>query len=118
MRRLERSRGFVGEQFTLLAMNIVAIIPARLESTRLARKMLKNIGGVPLIGRVYEAVRASSVLADVIVATDSEEIFELCKREGWNPRMTAETHRSGTERVHPGRPLPTGSRRHAAAQQT
>jgi 3-deoxy-manno-octulosonate cytidylyltransferase (CMP-KDO synthetase) len=81
-------------------MNIVAIIPARLESTRLSRKMLRNIGGVPLIGRVYEAVRASSVLADVIVATDSEEIFELCKREGWNPRMTAETHRSGTERVH------------------
>ena len=81
-------------------MKIVAVIPARLGSTRLPRKMLREIGGVLLIGRVYEAVRSSSLLADVIVATDSREIFEVCKREGWNPRMTAETHGSGTERVH------------------
>src|SRR5262249_4867751 len=81
-------------------MKIVAVIPARLGSTRLPRKMLREIGGVPLIGRVYQAVRASSMLADVVVATDSEEIFEVCKRGGWNPQITAQTHRSGTERVH------------------
>jgi len=49
---------------------------------------------------VYEAVRSSSLLADVIIATDSEEILEVCRRHGWNAHMTAATHRSGTERVH------------------
>lgn len=81
-------------------VKIVAVIPARLGSTRLPRKMLREIGGVPLIGRVYEAVRASPLPAEVIVATDSIEILRVCEHAGWNVRMTAETHRSGTERVH------------------
>ena len=81
-------------------MKIIAVIPARLESTRLRRKMLREIGGVPLIGRVYEAVRSCPLPAEVIVATDSTEILQVCERAGWNVRMTAKTHRSGTERVH------------------
>jgi len=81
-------------------MRVIAVIPARLGSTRLPRKMLREIGGVPLIGRVYVATRSSPLLADVIVATDSTEIRDLCARRGWNSCMTADTHRSGTERVH------------------
>lgn len=81
-------------------MKAIAVIPARLASTRLPRKMLREIGGKPLIGVVYEAVRSSSLLADVIVATDSDEIMSVCQRHGWNARMTSATHRSGTERVH------------------
>jgi 3-deoxy-manno-octulosonate cytidylyltransferase (CMP-KDO synthetase) len=81
-------------------MKTIAVIPARLASTRLARKMLREIDGQLLIGRVYDAVRASSLLADVIIATDSDEILEVCRSRGWNARMTAATHRSGTERVH------------------
>src|SRR5215472_1684397 len=81
-------------------MKAIAVIPARLASTRLSRKMLREIGGKPLIGVVYEAVRSSSLLADVIVATDSDEIISVCQRHGWNARMTSATHRSGTERVH------------------
>jgi 3-deoxy-manno-octulosonate cytidylyltransferase (CMP-KDO synthetase) len=81
-------------------MKSVAIIPARLASTRLPRKMLREIAGKPLVGWVYEAVRSSPLLWDVIIATDSEEILEACRRHDWKALMTSATHRSGTERVH------------------
>ena len=81
-------------------MRAMAVIPARLDSTRLPRKMLREIGGRPLIGCVYEAVRSSSLLADVIVATDSEEILQVCGKNGWKAHMTSASHRNGTERVH------------------
>jgi 3-deoxy-manno-octulosonate cytidylyltransferase (CMP-KDO synthetase) len=81
-------------------MKTVAIIPARLASTRLPRKMLREISGTPLVGWVYEAVRSSPLLSDVIIATDSEEILETCNRHGWKAQMTSAAHRSGTERVH------------------
>jgi 3-deoxy-manno-octulosonate cytidylyltransferase (CMP-KDO synthetase) len=76
------------------------VIPARLASTRLPRKMLREIAGKPLVGWVYEAVRLSPLLSDVIVATDTKEILELCRNHGWKALMTSVTHRSGTERVH------------------
>jgi 3-deoxy-manno-octulosonate cytidylyltransferase (CMP-KDO synthetase) len=81
-------------------MRTIAIIPARLASTRLPRKMLREIAGKPLVGWVYEAVRASPVLADVIIATDSTEIFDVCRNRGWKAQMTSFAHRSGTERVY------------------
>jgi 3-deoxy-manno-octulosonate cytidylyltransferase (CMP-KDO synthetase) len=81
-------------------MRAIAVIPARLASTRLPRKMLRQIAGQTLIARVYERVRSSRLLDDVIVATDSDEIMEICLQHGWNARMTSTTHRSGTERVH------------------
>lgn len=81
-------------------MKALAVIPARLASTRLPRKMLREVAGQPLIGRVYNAVRSSPLLADVIIATDSDEILQVCRRNGWNARMTSAAHRSGTERVH------------------
>jgi 3-deoxy-manno-octulosonate cytidylyltransferase (CMP-KDO synthetase) len=83
-------------------MRTVAVIPARLASTRLPRKALREIAGKPLIGWVYEAVRSSPVLSggDIIIATDSDEIMEVCQRHGWKSQMTSAAHRSGTERVH------------------
>lgn len=81
-------------------MKAIAVIPARLASTRLPRKMLREIAGKPLIGVVYEAVRSSPLLADVIVATDSEEIMGVCRDHKWKSQMTSSVHRSGTERVH------------------
>lgn len=80
-------------------MKAIAVIPARLASTRLPRKMLREIGGKPLIGVVYEAVRSCAALADVIVATDSEEIMTACQKNGWKAEMTSPSYRSGTERV-------------------
>jgi 3-deoxy-manno-octulosonate cytidylyltransferase (CMP-KDO synthetase) len=81
-------------------MKAIAVIPARLASTRLPRKMLREIAGKPLIGVVYEAVRSSPLLAEVFIATDSEEIVGVCREHGWNAQMTSPAHRSGTERVH------------------
>ena len=78
----------------------IAIIPARLASTRLPRKVLREIGGRPMLSYVYAAAQACSQLADVIVATDSEEIALVCCENGWSHRLTSPQHRSGTERVH------------------
>ena len=80
-------------------MKAIAVIPARLASIRLPRKMLREIAGKPLIGVVYEAVHSSTFLADVLVATDSEEIMDACRKHGWKAEMTSPSHRSGTERV-------------------
>jgi 3-deoxy-manno-octulosonate cytidylyltransferase (CMP-KDO synthetase) len=80
-------------------MKTIAVIPARLASTRLPRKMLRQIAGQTLLGRVYEGVRSSPLLNDVIVATDSDEIMQICRQHGWSARMTSPFHRSGTERV-------------------
>lgn len=80
--------------------NAVAVIPARLGSTRLARKALREIAGRAMVGWVYQAARQSTLLSDVIIATDSDEIMETCARHGWKSRLTSPSHRSGTERVH------------------
>ena len=77
----------------------IAIIPARLGSTRLARKALREIAGKAMVGHVYEAARRCTGLAEVIVATDSDEILAVCKQHGWNARMTSPDCRSGTDRV-------------------
>jgi len=81
-------------------MQAIAVIPARLASTRLARKVLRPIAGRPMLAWVYEAARSSPLLADVIVATDSEEVLDACREHGWNARMTSAQHRSGTDRVN------------------
>jgi len=81
-------------------MKAIAVIPARLASTRLPRKMLREIGGKPLVGVVYEAVRSSQLLDDVIIATDSDEILRVCSENGWKALMTSTAHSSGTQRVH------------------
>ena len=81
-------------------MKVIAVIPARLASTRLPRKMLREIAGVPLLAWVYRGVQRSSLLEKVIVATDAEEIQDFCRQHGFIVQMTSAAHRSGTERVH------------------
>jgi 3-deoxy-manno-octulosonate cytidylyltransferase (CMP-KDO synthetase) len=81
-------------------MKAIAVIPARLGSTRLPRKMLREIAGEPLIARVYRGVRSCPLLADVMVATDSDEILQLCQQRGFHARLTSASCRNGTERVH------------------
>src|SRR5687767_15805610 len=81
-------------------MRAVAIIPARIASTRLPRKVLREIAGQPMLARVYEAARQAAGLERVIVATDSEEVMSACRERGYEARLTSVSHRSGTERVH------------------
>jgi 3-deoxy-manno-octulosonate cytidylyltransferase (CMP-KDO synthetase) len=80
-------------------MKVVAVIPARLASTRLPRKMLRDIAGQPLLAWVYRGVKRCAALDEVIVATDADEIRQYCEQQGFSVRMTSSSHRSGTERV-------------------
>jgi 3-deoxy-manno-octulosonate cytidylyltransferase (CMP-KDO synthetase) len=84
----------------ITALSAIAIIPARLASTRLPRKVLREIAGQQMITRVYEAARQSPLLRDVIIATDSEEVLQLAQANGWKAQMTSDKHRSGTDRVY------------------
>src|SRR6185312_17262406 len=68
---------------------VLGVIPARLASTRLARKVLRPIAGRPMLAWVYEAAKACPQLNDVLVATDSTEVAELCERSGWPFQLTS-----------------------------
>ncbi len=81
------------------AGRIVGIIPARLASTRLPRKVLREIAGRPMLAWVVEAARRCPDLDDVIIATDADEVGALCEREGWLWRMTSADLPSGTDRL-------------------
>ncbi len=74
------------------------IIPARMASTRLARKPLVDLGGQPLVVRVLEQARACGALS-VHVATDHEEIAAAVEAAGGDVLITAREHRSGTDRL-------------------
>ncbi len=77
-------------------MNFIGIIPARYASTRFPGKPLVDIGGKPMIQRVYE--QAKKVLDTVIVATDDERIFNAVKNFGGEVVMTRTDHKCGTDR--------------------
>jgi len=78
----------------------IAVIPARLGSTRLARKVLRAIAGKPMVQRVYEAAQRCPLLHEVIIATDADEVMQLAHSNGWKAQMTSSSHRSGTDRVN------------------
>jgi 3-deoxy-manno-octulosonate cytidylyltransferase (CMP-KDO synthetase) len=77
-------------------MNFFAIIPARYESTRFPGKPLADLGGKPVIIRVYEQVK--KVLTDLAVATDNHRIEAVVKKAGGLALMTDKSHKSGTDR--------------------
>jgi 3-deoxy-manno-octulosonate cytidylyltransferase (CMP-KDO synthetase) len=76
---------------------IIVVIPARYASTRFPGKPLADIYGKPMIIRVYEQAR-KSIADEVIVATDSIEIFDAVQKAGKMVMMTSTAHSSGTER--------------------
>ncbi|MGZ3658253.1 MAG: 3-deoxy-manno-octulosonate cytidylyltransferase [Bdellovibrionota bacterium] len=78
---------------------VALVIPARMGSTRLARKALADIEGQPMVVRVAERAALVKGVARVIVATDSEEIKAACEKGGFEARITPESCASGTERV-------------------
>ena len=74
------------------------VIPARLGSTRLPRKVLRPLHGKPLLQWVWEAARASAA-EQVIVAADDAEVLDACRAFGADARLTAASHQSGTDRI-------------------
>jgi len=73
------------------------IIPARLNSSRFENKILVDILGLPMVIRTAKAV---SILDDVVIATDSEDVIELASQHGIKAVMTSADHQSGTDRIN------------------
>jgi 3-deoxy-manno-octulosonate cytidylyltransferase (CMP-KDO synthetase) len=82
-----------------VTLRVLGVIPARLASTRLPRKVLRTIAGRPMIWHVYQAARRAPHLADVLVATDAQEVVDACHALGIPAVLTSPYHPSGTDRV-------------------
>lgn len=94
-------RAHVG-RFTLDCMipaRIAGVIPARLHSTRLSRKVLRMIAGRPMVEWVWRAAAASALMDPVVVATDSDEVAATCQARGIPVVMTSPECPSGSDRV-------------------
>jgi 3-deoxy-manno-octulosonate cytidylyltransferase (CMP-KDO synthetase) len=80
-------------------LRIAAVIPARLASTRLSRKVLRLIAGRPMVEWVWRAAAASGLMDPVVVATDSEEVAQVCRERQIPFQMTSADCPSGSDRV-------------------
>jgi 3-deoxy-manno-octulosonate cytidylyltransferase (CMP-KDO synthetase) len=79
---------------------ILGVIPARLGSTRLPRKVLRDIAGRPMVEWVWRAAVASNCMSEVVIATDSDEVAEACVARGIPVSMTSPECASGSDRVY------------------
>jgi 3-deoxy-manno-octulosonate cytidylyltransferase (CMP-KDO synthetase) len=79
-------------------MQVLAVIPARYESTRYPGKPLIDLAGKTMIRRVYEGVEKSNLISKVIVATDDQRIVDEVKSFGGDAAMTGKHHVNGTGR--------------------
>lgn len=80
-------------------VRIAGVIPARLASTRLSRKVLREVAGKPMVEWVWRAAQSSGLMDPVVVATDSEEVAEVCRSRGIPCAMTSPECASGSDRV-------------------
>lgn len=78
---------------------VLGVIPARLNSTRLPRKLLLDMCGNPIIVWTWQQAKKANKLDDVIVATDSKEIREVVEAAGGNVVMTSSRPQTGSDRV-------------------
>ncbi|MBM3976797.1 MAG: 3-deoxy-manno-octulosonate cytidylyltransferase [Planctomycetes bacterium] len=97
---LSASSGAGGSPREAAALRSLAVIPARLGSTRLPRKMLLEQTGLPLFAHTARAVLRAGNVTRVVIATDSREILAAATRHGLEALLTSSEHKSGTDRVH------------------
>ncbi len=83
----------------MVAPRIAGIIPARLASTRLPRKVLRELAGRPMVEWVWRAAQASGLMDPVVVATDADEVAALCRARSIPVLMTSPACASGSDRV-------------------
>ena len=79
--------------------NVIAIIPARMASTRLEGKMLLSLAGKPLILHTIERAKAAKNISRVIVATDDAKILRVVKESRNEAVLTSPDHQSGSDRI-------------------
>lgn len=90
--------------------NVIAVIPARRASTRLADKMLLEIAGKPLILHTVERAKRARTISRVVVATDDAQISDVVTATGYEAVMTSASHASGSDRIaEVAETLPGGS---------
>jgi 3-deoxy-manno-octulosonate cytidylyltransferase (CMP-KDO synthetase) len=80
-------------------MRTLAVIPARLGASRLPRKPLRLLGGLPLVVRVWQRVQQLGVAHRCVIATESEEVARAARQAGADVTLTDPGHPSGTDRV-------------------
>jgi 3-deoxy-manno-octulosonate cytidylyltransferase (CMP-KDO synthetase) len=80
-------------------LTVLGVIPARLSSQRLPRKVLREVAGRALVLRVYDAAKRSPHLSDLLIATDSRDVVAVCATQGVPAVVTSPDHASGTDRV-------------------
>ena len=80
-------------------MKIIAVIPARYNSTRFPGKPLAIINGKPMVWWVYNQAKKVDYFDNVYVATEDERIRKSCEDLGIDVIMTSANHLNGTERV-------------------
>ncbi len=80
-------------------MRIIAVIPARMGSTRFPGKALAPLCGKPIIQHVYEAAMSTALFDEVLVATDSISIIDAVSSFGGTAVMTSQSHQSGSDRI-------------------
>ena len=78
---------------------IIAIIPARMGSTRFPGKPLAEIHGIPMVGHVYFRTKMCSLLSEAYVATCDQEIYDYIGSIGGKALMTADTHERCSDRT-------------------
>jgi len=76
----------------------IAVVPARLASTRLPNKPLADIGGKPMVVRVAERARASGA-GQVLIASDAQSVLDAARAHGFDAVLTRADHPSGTDRL-------------------
>lgn len=80
-------------------MKKIAMIPARIGATRFPRKLMQLLGGKTVILRTYESTVNTGVFDEVIVVTDSDEIFNEITSNGGKAVMSIKEHESGSDRI-------------------
>ena len=80
-------------------MTVSALIPARLNSTRLEKKLIKNLGGIPVIVRTYQNICSTKLFDEVVVVTDSDDIINVLKEYDIKFLKSKEDHNTGTDRI-------------------
>lgn len=84
---------------TAAQLNIIAIIPARMASSRFPGKPMAKIHGIPMVGHVYYRTKMSTLLSETYVATCDQEIFDYVESIGGKAIMTADSHERASERT-------------------
>lgn len=82
-----------------MSARVVAVIPARMGSSRMPGKPLARLLGLPMIEHVYRRTRACGLVDEVIIATCDDVVAEAAAAFGARVRMTAATHERASDRV-------------------